>query len=149
MRAWFESHRAKYDDPARYDFQEAVLAGDNSESGVRAFVLALNAGTPGDAKAGLRVYKGRPRENLVQGYGEAFAQALEQAPPGTWRALQTKDGWRAMRLDAVSTPKPASFEALRGIVLQDWTDATLAEQRSAAVRVLTSKYRVRTGVAAK
>jgi hypothetical protein len=32
---------------------------------------------------------------------------------------------------------------LGGVVLQDWTDATLAEQRSAAVRVLAKKYTVR------
>src|SRR5262245_35402563 len=28
LRAWFEKNRDKYDEPARYDFQEAVLAGD-------------------------------------------------------------------------------------------------------------------------
>ena len=28
LQAWFEQHRAKYDDPARFDFQEAQLAGD-------------------------------------------------------------------------------------------------------------------------
>ena len=32
LRAWFEAHRAKYDAPARYDFLEAVLAGDTSEA---------------------------------------------------------------------------------------------------------------------
>jgi len=143
LRTWFEAHRAKYDEPARFDFQEAVLADDASEAAVRAFVLALNAGTPGDAKAGLRVFKGRPHANLVQSYGPEFAKALEEATPGEWRAQRTRDGWRAMRLDAVTTPKPASFEALRGVVLQDWTDATLSEQRSAAVRALTKKYRVK------
>src|SRR5262245_57610604 len=27
LRAWFESHRAKYDEPARFDFEEAVVVG--------------------------------------------------------------------------------------------------------------------------
>ena len=142
LRAWFESRRAKYDDPARYDFQEAVLAGDNSESGVRAFVLALNAGTPGDAKAGLRVFKGRPHANLAQSYGAEFAQALEGAAPGEWRALSAKDGWHAVRLDAITPPRRASFETLRNVVRQDWTDATMSEQRSAAVKALARQYRV-------
>ena len=31
-------HRDKYDEPARYDFQEAALSGDSSEAAVRAFV---------------------------------------------------------------------------------------------------------------
>jgi hypothetical protein len=142
LRGWFETRRAKYDEPARFDFQEAALAGDNSESGVRAFVAALNTGTPGDAKAGLRVFKGRPHANLVQSYGADFAKALEAQTPAEWHALPTRDGWRAMRLDAVTAAKPADFEALRGVVLQDWTDATMAEQRSAAVRVLAKKYKV-------
>jgi hypothetical protein len=106
-------------------------------------VEALNAGTPGDARAGLRVFKGRPRENLVQSYGPEFAKAMEEAPAGEWRALATKEGWRAMRLDAITQAKPANFEALRGVVLQDWTDSVLAEQRTAAVRALARKYIVK------
>jgi hypothetical protein len=143
LRDWFEAHRVKYDEPARFDFQEAVLSGDTSQAAVRAFVDALNAGTPGDAKAGLRVFKGRPQANLVQSYGAEFARALEAAPVGEWQAQPTRDGWRAMRLDAAAAPKPASYESLRAVVLQDWTDAVLAEQRSAAVRALAKKYTVK------
>ncbi|MCV2370361.1 peptidylprolyl isomerase [Roseateles oligotrophus] len=143
LRDWFEKNRAKYDEPARFDFQEAALSGDNSEAAARAFVTELNAGTPGDAKAGLRVFKGRPHGNIVQSYGAEFAQALEALPPGEWRALPTREGWRAMRLEAISPAKPANFETLRGVLLPDWTDATMAEQRSAAVRALTQKYKVK------
>lgn len=143
LRSWFEAQRARYDEPARFDFQEAVLAGDTSESAARAFASALNAGTPGDAKAGLRVFKGRPHDNLVQSYGPEFAQALETAPPGEWRVLPSRDGARVMRLEAVTAPKPASFEALRNVVLLDWTDATMAQLRTDAVRVRGRKYTVR------
>lgn len=144
LRAWFEKHRAKYDEPARYDFQEAVLAGDGSEAAVRAFAAELNRSAGGEVKAGLRVFKGRPHANIVQSYGPEFAEALEGLPAGgEWRALRTREGWRAMRLEAVAPGKPASFEALRGVVLQDWTDATMSELRTAAVRQLAKKYRVR------
>ncbi|MEI7443744.1 MAG: peptidylprolyl isomerase [Burkholderiales bacterium] len=143
LRAWFEKNRTRYDEPARYDFQEAALVGENGESEVRAFVAALNAGTPGDAKAGLRVFKGRPHSNLVLSYGEAFAVDLEQGTSGEWRAMRTREGWRAIRLDTVTPPKPASFEALRPVVIQDWTDAVMAERRTAGVRALASKYRIR------
>jgi hypothetical protein len=147
LRAWFDQHRDRYDEPARFDFQEAVLAGEHDEQAVRAFVAALNAGVPGDAKAGLRVFKGRPYGNLVQSYGQDFAKALEGAPVGEWRALPTREGWRALRLDLMTTARPASFEALRSTVLQDWTDAVMAEQRTAAVRALAGKYRIRQGSA--
>src|SRR5262245_46992746 len=38
LRAWFESHRDKYDEPARYDFEEAALSGNSAEAAVRDFV---------------------------------------------------------------------------------------------------------------
>jgi hypothetical protein len=147
LRAWFDGRRDKYDEPPRFDFQEAVLAGQGTESAVRALVDLLDKGTPGDINAGLRVFKGRPHANIVQGYGEDFARSLEASPPGQWRAHRTRDGWRAMRLEAMTPGKPASFEALRGVVLQDWTDATMSEQRTAAVRALAKKYVVKREVA--
>ncbi len=142
LRTWFEKNRAKYDQPGRFDFQEAVLSGEPSETDVRAFVAALNAGAPGDAQAGLRVFKGRPYANLVQSYGPELAKAMESATVGEWRAFSSRDGLRVMRLDAANAAQPAAFEPLRGVVLQDWTDAVLAEQRSAAVRALAKKYTV-------
>ena len=48
-----------------------------------------------------------------------------------------------MRLDAITPPRPASFETLRGVEQQDWTDATMSEQRSAAVKALARQYRVK------
>lgn len=143
LRGWFEQNRIRYDEPARYDFEEAVLDGDASEAAATAFASALNAGAPGDAKAGLRVFKARPHPTIVQSYGPEFAQALAALPTGQWRALRHGDGWRVVRLDAATPAKPASFDALRGVVLQDWTDAVMAEQRTAAVRTLAKKYLVR------
>jgi hypothetical protein len=37
---------------------------------------------------------------------------------------------------------PADFDAVAVTVLQDWIDATLAEQRSAAVRAMAKRYAV-------
>jgi hypothetical protein len=143
LREWFEQNRAKYDEPARYDFQEAVLAGEASEGALRAFADALNAGKPGDAQAGLRVFTDRPRDNLLQSYGPEFTAALELAQTGEWRVLRSADGWHVIRLDRVAPAQPAQFDDLSGVVLQDWTDATLAEQRTAAVRALAKKYTVK------
>jgi len=149
LRGWFDVHRDKYDEPVRYDFEEAVLSGDVSEAAVRTFVAALNGGAPGDAQAGLRVFKGRPLSNLEQSYGAEFARALDESPQGVWRAQSTRDGWRAIRLDSIAPAKPADYESLRGVVLQDWTDATMAEQRTAAVRELAKKYTVKIEPSAK
>ena len=144
LRKYFEANRAKYDEPARFDFQEAVPSGEKSEAALRAFASELNAGTQTEIEAGLRVFKDRPHENVVQSYGESFANELEKSPIGEWRAIKSQSGWRVMRLDAATTAKPADFDNLRGVVLQDWTDATMAEQRSAAVKALAKKYKVKT-----
>ena len=109
--------------------------------------MALNAGTPGDTEAGLRVFTARPHGNVVQSYGPEFAAALEAAPAGEWRVLQSRDGPRVMRLKSMTAPKPAVFEDLSGVVLQDWTDAVMSEQRSEAVRALARKYTVKVSAA--
>lgn len=142
LRAWFESHREKYDEPARFDFEEAALSGNSTEAAVREFVTTLNSGASGDMKAGLRVFKARPRPNLVESYGAEFATALEKAEPGVWQAQKTRDGWRAVRLKALTPPRPAVFEVLRGPVMHDWRDAEGAAQRTNAVRALAQKYKV-------
>ncbi len=143
LRDWFDANRAKYDEPTRYDFQEAVLSGERTDAGVNRLVETLQNGTPGDINAGLRVFKGRPQANLLAAYGGAFATALAALPTGKWAALQTQDGLRAVQLLAVTPAKPASFETLRAVVMQDWTDATMSLQRSAAVAVLAKKYRIK------
>ena len=143
LRAWFEARREKYDEPARLDFSEAVLSGGNSEAAVRAFVGELNTGT-GSTRAGLNVFRARPHANIVQSYGADFAKVLEESPAGEWRALGSRDGWHAVRVEAVTPGKPAAFEIVRNLVQQDWTDATMSELRTAAVRELAKKYSVRT-----
>lgn len=140
---WFEEHRAKYDEPQRVNFQEAVLDGDNSEKAVRDFVAQLNKGTRGDAKAGLRVFKDRPVLTITQSYGDQFLQALLAAPTARWLALQGKDGWRAIFIDTVTPAKPAVLAEIRNVVVQDWKDEIGAKQRSTAVDELIAKYKVR------
>ena len=82
------------------------------------------------------------------GRGPEFATALESSPPGEWRVLQSSRGVHVIRLDAATPAHPAEFEDLRGVVLQDWTDATLADQRTAAVRALAKKYTIKAEPAA-
>lgn len=143
LRAWFERNRARYDEPVRFDFREAVLAGERSEAAVRSFVRALQDDRPAAAEASLRLFKARPRDNLVHSYGEAFAAALEAAPAGVWQAVPTAAGWRAIQVDAITPARAADFATLYNVVHQDWVDTRMAEARSAAVREMATKYVVR------
>jgi hypothetical protein len=143
LREWFLKNRVKYDEPARFDFEEAVLAGERNEVAARSFAAALNAGTPGEAEAGLRVFTARPHDNIVQSYGPEFAAALASAPLAEWQALPSREGLRVMRLKSMTPAKPAVFEDVAGAVMQDWTDFVMSQQRSTAVHALAQKYKVR------
>ena len=142
LRDWFEQHRVRYDEPARYDYQEAVLPGKPARADLELLAAEINSGKPGESDATLRIFTGRPDSNLVQSYGAAFAKALEESPRDQWYVLDSHDGPRLVQLKGVTPPRPADFESLRGVVLQDWTDITMAEQRTAVVRSLAKKYKI-------
>lgn len=145
LRAWFEQNRAKYDEPARFDFSEAVLPeAQPTEAQARALAAQLNSAPGGEVQASLRVFKGRPLGNLVASYGAAFAEALQTQPAGEWRALRHGELWRVVRLEGGTPPRQAQYEPLRETVAQDWTDAVLADQRAAAVKTMAMKYQVMT-----
>jgi hypothetical protein len=144
LRDWFEKNRAKYDRPAAYSFEEAALTGDASEEAARALVARLNnSATTGDNQVGMRVLKDRPRDSLVQAYGEKFVASLEASPKNEWRVLQSKTGMQVIRVDSVIPAAAAEFDKVGGAVLQDWIDATLAEKRDAAVLAMEKRYTVK------
>lgn len=143
LKTWFEQHRDRYDEVPRISFEEAALSGGNSEAEVRGFVNALNAGTPGDAKAGLRVFKARPLSSIDQAYGADFTRSLQLQALNSWSALQTRDGWRAIRVTEIRPGVPADFAQKHAEILADWKDANASDQRTAAVRELWKKYKIR------
>ena len=143
LKAWFEEHRDRYDEVPRISFDEAVLNTGNGEAEVRAFVRELNSGRPGTAQAGLRVFKGRPVSTLDQAYGADFTRAVQSQALNLWTALQTRDGWRAIRVNELKPAVPADFTQLHATILADWRDATASAQRTAAVRELWKKYKIR------
>jgi hypothetical protein len=142
LRDWFEKRRATYDQPARYDFEEAVLAGDPSESAVRAFASTLNTGVSGDVHAGLRVFNDRPHSNVVLSYGPDVASNFQESTTTEWRAVRTRDGWRAMRILSMTPAKAAVYEMVRDTVLRDWKLATRSELHDAALRKLVRSYKI-------
>ena len=96
------SHRDKYDEPARYDFEEAALAGDNAEAAVRAVRDgAERAARPATPRPGCACSRAGRTRTWFRATGRSSPRRSTESQPGHWHALQTRDGWRAMRLDAV------------------------------------------------
>jgi hypothetical protein len=143
LKTWFESHRAQYDTPARFDFLEAAVAGGAPRERLQAFVDSLNGRGQSDVDSSLNVFKDRPRANLVGSYGEAFAAALEQAKPaGEWLLLNSSTGPRVVRLQQLKPAEAARYEDLKDRVLQDWKDETMAQMTTREVRQMGRKYSV-------
>lgn len=149
LRVWFEQHRADYDEPQRFDFLEAVPVADAPGTDAAQFAAALNRDAAASGQGSLRVFKGRPRSNLVASYGEPFATALEGATPGQWQVLPGADGPFVIRLDAIAPGKQVPFEAVQARVYQGWKDASMQQVRTDALRQLGRKYSVRQAEADK
>lgn len=143
LRAWFESQRARYDEPARVDFLEALIPGQPGRAEVEAFVQALNAGSADTRERGLRVYRGRPVASVRDGFGQAFSDLVSELPLNTWQVLDSRDGPRAVLIESRSPGAPAELATMRDRVLQDWKDQRMAELRTEAVRALGQKYTLR------
>jgi len=143
VRAWFEAHRDRYDTPARFDFAEAAVPDGLTPAQLQALVNALNGQGETDIESSLRIFKDRPRENLVQSYGAAFADALATQAPGEWVLLAAGDGSRVVRVESVKPGTSAEFDAMQERVYQDWKDDTMARLATQAVREMGRKYRVR------
>jgi hypothetical protein len=142
LRQWFEANRSRYDEPQRYDFLEAVLTDGSTPEQIERFTAALQAGKQGEDPSTLRVFKGRPRDNLLQSYGEDFTAGLEKLAPEQWTALPSAVGPRVVRLQAITPGVPADFEAIKAEVYADWKDDTLQRLATAKVREMGKKYRV-------
>lgn len=149
LRGWFDQHRDKYDEPARLDFLEAVSGGGGAENTARALADALNVKAHSNVDSSLQVFRGRPRRNLVQSYGEEFTHALEGGTPGRWMVLKGLAGWHVVQLESMKPAVPANYEEVRDTVKKDWSEQTMSQLTTDAVRAMGKKYRVQQEAPAK
>jgi hypothetical protein len=144
LREWFESRRDQYDLPARLSFEEAVISvSDSTPEKLKKFVTALNGQQVPELEASLRVFKDRPRPSLDQSYGAAFADALEKQTTGTWVVLESKEGYRALRLTELTPARAVSYDEMRERVYTDWKEITSSQLTKNAIREIAKKYRIR------
>lgn len=144
LKAWFESNRERYDTPARFDFLEAAVPSDTKLEAMQRFVLALNSNQdePG-IESSLRVFRDRPRSNLLQSYGKDFTEAIEQLKPGQWQVLVSNDGPRVIRLENLKPAVAADFEAVKVKLYQDWKDEMTSQRSKELIREMGKKYQIR------
>lgn len=145
LRAWFETHRERFDTPPRFDFVAKQVKGDKAEARALADALrrALETGEgPIEPEGPVARYAERPRPNVVALFGEDFAATLEQLPEFQWQAVAAPQGWHVVRLDGLWPAETAKFAAVREAVAEDWQREAMAEKAEAALREMAAGYRV-------
>ena len=144
LRTWFESRRDRYDLPTRFSFEEAVLAaGDATPEKLQKFVAALNSEQAPGLEGSLRIFKDRPRPNMIQSYGAPFADALEKSTIGSWAVLQSQEGPRAIRLAALTPGRAVSYDEMKERVYTEWKEVTSSQLTKTAIGEIAKKYRIR------
>ena len=144
LREWFESKRDQYDLPARLSFEEAVLAAvDSTPEKLKKFVTALNGQQAPELESSLRIFKDRPRPSVHQTYGVAFADALAKQTLGAWVVLESQEGYRAVRLTALTPGREVNYDEMKERVYTDWKEFTSSQLTKNAIREIAKKYRVR------
>lgn len=143
LKAWFEKSRARYDTPTRYTFLEAAVTGSADDKALQAFADSLNGKGKSDLESSLRVFKERPRSNLLTSYGEGFTKALESAAPGVWTILKSGDRPLVMQLERITPGTNADFNAMKDFVIKDQRDETQSRMTTESVRQMAKKYTVR------
>jgi parvulin-like peptidyl-prolyl cis-trans isomerase-like protein len=147
LRAWLAEHRAEYERPRRYDFEQVLVRGETSDEQSRVaqeLLAKLSAGLEPESLGGLyRAYEGRSAENVVAMFGREVESELAGMSPGAWQIVTqpgaepggpgrvqhvaTRAGvdsaarqLHVLRLRRVENLSPPGFSELRDELSEDW-----------------------------
>ena len=145
LRAWFEAHRDRFDQPQRIDFFE-VRVGEADADGERRAEQALKAIQNESEDEGLRdkvrIYQGRSTASVDLVFGPGFADSLLRLPRGVWSRIRSEHGWHIVRVDGATAAVPADFAAVRDQVADLWQQDRLRALARDAVNKLGAKYEI-------
>ncbi len=141
-RAWFEAKRDRYDTPPRLSFQLARV--DGTEIEAKGLAVRMNAQDAAPAAASPKIYPfvDRPRDTLVEVFGEDVVSQIEAAPRQIWTAIATSGGWQVARLTASLPKAAASFAEIAGTVRADWVAEETRRAETEAMEALIAGYDV-------
>jgi PPIC-type PPIASE domain len=141
LQAWFEEHRARYDEPDRVTFlATAPVAEDVAR---REYESIRKMRETADLQEQTRVFVDRPRTAVAPVFGEAFAVALEKAPIGQWQVMQSGAGWHVVRVDARKSGRRVALDDVRGDAVNSLKAERTLKNTLEAIRRLQARYTVR------
>jgi len=145
LRQYFDAHRAEYDRPETFDFEQFQV-GDKAQGGSLAAQLEGELGTepaPAEYAQAVRRYAARPQANLVDLFGQDDTRKLLERPDGTWAAITTGSASHLARITQRHPPQPASFEQVKNQVARAWKEAARKASLAESLKAIVEHYDIR------
>lgn len=137
LQTFFEANRSDYNTPAVISLQLARVDGDETEARRAAQVLNTD---PNADDWQIVALDDRPRPSLVNVIGEPLVAAIEVLPEGVWSAVETVNGWQAVRLRQLTPGIERTFDEVRGEVRTDWDVQAFRKASKDAMEALIARY---------
>jgi hypothetical protein len=152
---YFELHRDRYQEPARYTFTQVFIDPDKRGDAtledaetIKATLIARgdaigDAGALGDAFMLQSYYPDNDQTNVRKLFGSGFAESLVQLTPGQWHGpVLSGYGTHLVYVSHISEPSPPVFAEVRERVVQDWTAERSEELNEEFYASLRDQYTI-------
>ncbi len=152
LRRYLQSHRQRYAIPPRVSLRHVFVSSERhgAESASVAVELRRRLLAGEDAsRLGDPFLRGgelppRSEAELAAIFGDAFAARVMRLPVGEWSApVPSSFGLHLVHIEEKQPPRLPELDDIRGAVQRDFEADRRAEVRSAALRRLRQRYRVR------
>lgn len=149
LQAFYQAHADRYAAPPAMDIEQLYFNAATRGVAVQRDALAVRASLQqGQAPTGDRFMLPRhlPQMDvaaLARDFGDGFARAVRQLPPGQWSVpLASAHGWHLVRVLRQTPGQALPLAQVRERVERDWAQAQALQVRDAAYATLRSKYTV-------
>jgi peptidyl-prolyl cis-trans isomerase C len=155
LAAWYEQHRAEFEQPARATFGHLYFSPDGRGGNARdAATTALRkaAGQPLDWPGGAALadpfmfqdwYGDRSFDDVAKAFGPDFARALFRSTPGAWSGpIESGYGWHLVWVDSITPAHVPPLAEVAAEVEVAWTEAQRSEIREQAYAAMRGRYEV-------
>lgn len=148
LRAFYEAHLDRYQEPARWTFSHRYFSGERreqpqAEARAALEVLAEGAAPTGDAFMLQQDYVGRSQREIAELFGREFAAALAELPTGSWQGpVRSAYGWHLVRMDDRQPPRQLPFPEVVDRVAADYRQEARQEANEAYYQSLRARYEI-------
>lgn len=141
LRAWFEDHHDRFDEPERVSF---YIGPPKDEAAARKDLADIESGQENDdLSRTTRAMIGRPITSLAPVFGEGFRDGLLAMPFNRWGVLHSTEGWHVVRYDSRRPGERARFEDNHDQALRIYQTDAVRVRAWEAVKRLRANYTVR------